>query len=171
MILIVTAGLVLIAVMQSKGAYNEAAPKVGFKAPEFQLKGIDGRSYSLSALNGRPVLINFWASWCGPCREEAPDLVRLYAKYNDQIEFYGVNATSDDTLEGALSFVQQFQLSFPVLLDREGSVAKQYRIQGYPVTYFVDGKGKIVKIHQGIVSPESLEQTIVQTIRDSARDA
>lgn len=160
--------LVAIAIFQPSRTNQEKAPKVGFQAPAFELKGLDQNVHSLTNLGGKPVLINVWASWCGPCKEEAPDLVRLYEKYKDKIEFYAVNATSDDSLKGALSFVEQFQFSFPVLLDETGSFTDLYRVRSYPTTFFVDGNGTIRFINLGIVSPDSLERTIVQTIRATA---
>lgn len=166
-VLAIAVGLVILAIFQPKGGNKEPAPKVGFQAPEFSITGFDEKSHSLAQLNGKPVLINFWASWCGPCREEAPELVRLYNKYKGNIEFYAVNATKDDTLNGARSFVDEFNFPFPVLLDKEGKVSDLYRIKSYPTTFFVDGEGRITKINLGIVAPEALEQTIVQTITHS----
>ncbi|WP_336788301.1 TlpA family protein disulfide reductase [Paenibacillus sp. MMO-177] len=170
LLLIVVAVLVILAIMQPNGSNKEKTAKVGFQAPEFELRGFNDASYSLSQIKGKPVLINFWASWCVPCRKEAPEFVRLYNKYKDKVEFYAVNATSDDTIEGAVSFVQQYQLQFPVLLDEKGNVSKLYNVRSYPTTYFVDGKGAIVSINLGIVSPESLEKTIISTIEASKGD-
>lgn len=167
LLLIAVAVLVILAIIQPNGSNKEKTAQVGFQAPEFELKGLDGTTYSLAQLKGKPVLINFWASWCGPCREEAPEFVRLYDKYKDKIEFYAINATSDDTVEGAIAFAQKYQLPFPVLLDEIGDVSKSYKIRSYPTTFFVDGKGTILNINLGIVSPDSLEQTIIRAIEAS----
>lgn len=168
LVLIAAGVLVAIAIIQpGRGPNREQAAKVNFQAPNIELKGLDGQSHSLTQLKGKPLLINFWASWCGPCREETPDLIRLYGKYKDQIEFIGINATFDDTLEGAISFVNEFQLPYPVWLDEQGAVMKTYKVQSYPTTYFVDRNGTILKINLGIVSADALEQTIVRTIRAS----
>ncbi len=94
-------------------------------------------------------------------------MVRLYDKYKNQIEFYAVNTTSDDNVADAAAFVRKFGLPFPVLLDRKGEVSKLYQVRSYPTTYFVDAKGTIRNINYGIVSPDSLEQTIIQTIKQS----
>lgn len=170
LLLIAVAVLVILAIMQPNGSNKEKTAQVGFQAPEFELNGFDSTSYSLAQLKGKPVLINFWASWCGPCRKEAPEFVSLYRKYKDKIEFYAVNATSDDTIEGASSFVKEYQLPFPVLLDEKGDVSQLFKVRSYPTTFFVDGKGTIVSINLGIVSPDSLEQTIIRTIAASKGD-
>lgn len=165
-IVLIMAGLLTIfTILQpGQGPNQEQVAKKNFKAPNFELKGMNGKPYSITQLNGKPVLINFWASWCGPCRKEAPDLVRLYEKYKDQIEFLAVNATSDDSLKDAESFVKEFKLPFPVLLDEQGIVSALYKVQSYPITYFVDKNGTIFEINLGITSANALEQTIVRTI-------
>ena len=136
----------------------EELPRIGFKAPGFELQGLDEEVYSLKRLNGKPVVINFWASWCGPCRLEAPELVRLYDKYNDRVEIYAVNLTSSDSIEGAKGFAEEFGFSFPVLLDLDGSVGNTYQVKAIPTTYFVNHKGIIIDQVTGLVPPDQLEK-------------
>ncbi|WP_322508818.1 TlpA disulfide reductase family protein, partial [Anaerolinea sp.] len=116
----------------------------GFLAPDFELRSIDGGTIRLSDLQGKVVILNFWASWCPPCREEMPALQRVYQVHQSQgVEVIAVNATSQDTLSDVLNFVQDNGLTFSVLLDEQGDVQSTYRISGLPTTFFIDREGKI----------------------------
>lgn len=134
----------------------ETAPRIGFKAPRFDLDAMDGRKYSLAGLKGKPVVINFWASWCGPCRLEAPELVKLYSQYKDSIEVYAVNLTNSDSVEEAGAFAKEFGFQFPVLFDKDGKTALDYSVQAIPTTFFVNQEGIIVDQIIGIASPDTL---------------
>ncbi|WP_314001391.1 TlpA disulfide reductase family protein [uncultured Paenibacillus sp.] len=170
LLLIAVGVLVVAAILQPNSINKEKTARIGFQAPEFELKALDGGSYSLASLNGKPVLINFWASWCNPCRLEAPELVRLYAKYKGQIEVYAVNLTSDDTVKGAAAFAEEFGFTFPVLLDEKGTASKSYKIKSIPTTYFVDGNGQILDVVTGLASPDTLEKLIIRAI-EASREA
>jgi len=137
----------------------EELPKVGFKAPPFTLKALDGESYSIPHSTGKPVIVNFWASWCGPCRLEAPELVKLYDKYKGKLEIYAVNMTTQDTAEDARAFADAFGFMFPVLLDddEKNPVSNRYRVQAIPTTFFVDKNGLIVDKVTGLTDPQTLE--------------
>ncbi len=137
----------------------EELPQVGFQAPSFTLKALDGKSYSLPSSTGKPVIVNFWASWCGPCRLEAPELVKLYDKYKGKLEIYAVNMTTQDTVADAKAFADAFGFTFPVLLDddKKNNVSKRYRVQAIPTTFFVDKNGFIVDKITGIADPKTLE--------------
>ncbi|WP_083682364.1 TlpA disulfide reductase family protein [Paenibacillus sp. FSL A5-0031] len=169
-LIIIIAVIVMIAVLQPDRENQEETARIGFQSPDFELRGIDDIPYSLAALDEKPVLINFWASWCGPCRKEAPELVRLYKKYNGKIGFYAVNLTTNDSVKGAIAFSQEYQLPFPVLLDEKGEVSKLYKIRSIPTTYFIDGRGKIINVVTGSASPETLEKLINQTLESSRRN-
>ena len=94
------------------------APQTGFLSPDFTLEDLEGNSYSLSDLRGRPALINFWASWCPPCQAEMPAMQRAYQAYQDDgFLFLAVNATNQDSLADASRFAEQRNLTFPILLD------------------------------------------------------
>ncbi len=157
--------LVGIAVYQSSTVNEEELPKAGFKAPPFSLQALDAQSYSLEGLEGKPVVINFWASWCGPCRKEAPELVKLYEKYNTQLEIYAVNMTADDSIGDATAFAKEFGFAFPVLLDEKGEVAKRYQVQSIPTTFFVNREGIIVDKTLGLVDRQTLENKFKKLIR------
>lgn len=135
----------------------EELPKIGFKAPSFELVALDGKKYSIESIKGKPVVINFWASWCGPCRLEAPELVELYKQYGNDIEIYAVNLTSSDSESDAQAFADEFGFKFPILLDKNGSVATDYRIQAIPTTYFVNQEGIIMDRVLGLANSETLE--------------
>ncbi|MDC3413836.1 TlpA family protein disulfide reductase [Aquibacillus sp. 3ASR75-11] len=145
---------------------NRSGPIIGAQAPDFTLNGLDGEpTYKLSDLKGdKPVLINLWASWCPPCKAEAPDLVRLYEKYRDEMEIYAVNLTTADSVEGAQQFVNEYGIEFPVLLDEEGEVGKMYQAISIPTSYFIDRSGRVKNKMIGITSPDNLEKMFQELI-------
>lgn len=149
--------LAIVALFQTSPANREELPKKGYRAPQFALPALDGQTYTLKKLDGKPVVLNFWASWCGPCRIEAPELVRLYEKYRGKIEIYAINVTASDSVEGARAFADEYGFSFPVLLDDKGEVSQKYGIQPIPTTFFVGGDGVIVDQVIGLVDPQSME--------------
>ena len=110
------------------------------------------------------VLIDFWASWCDPCKLEAPDLVKLYKNYREHLDIYAVNVTYLDSEEDAKSFAEQYGFRFPVLLDPDNKVTKLYRVIGYPTTVLVDKKGVIRQIVLGIRSYEEMERFVKDVI-------
>jgi cytochrome c biogenesis protein CcmG/thiol:disulfide interchange protein DsbE len=133
-------------------------PAVGYKAPGFSLEALNSNeTYTLEGLN-KPVVINFWASWCGPCREEAPDLVSFYEEYKGEIEIYAVNMTSTDSLKEIQRFVDQYGFTFPILLDQEGDVGRAYQVIGIPTTFFVDENGHILHKIPGFATYHDLEE-------------
>ncbi|MBO8162669.1 MAG: TlpA family protein disulfide reductase [Brevibacillus sp.] len=135
-------------------------PAIGYEAPHFSLNSIDHETYRLNGPREKPLILNFWASWCGPCREEAPVLKQLYEKYRDRLDLYAVNLTTDDNLEDAKAFVEKYELPFPILLDTEGKVGRLYLIQGIPTTFFVDRSGVIRNMMLGMPSKELFEQEV-----------
>lgn len=138
---------------------TEELPKIGFKAPSFTLPSFDDKTYAVPMKDGKPVVINFWASWCGPCRLEAPELVKLYDKYKGKLEIYAVNLTLQDTVPNAKAFVDEFGFTFPILLDRDeqNSVGNLYQVQAIPTTYFVNKEGVIIDKVMGVTDSQTLE--------------
>jgi peroxiredoxin len=115
---------------------------VGNKAPDFGLETLDGEEMRLSDFKGERVVLNFWASWCGPCREEMPDLKRLSEDKDAAV--LAVNLTySEDSIKTVSDFAREYDFEFPVLLDENSSVSRLYRIQPIPTTYMLDSNGKI----------------------------
>ncbi len=116
--------------------------KSGELAPDFSLTGIDGRAYRLSALKGKVVWINFWATWCGPCVQEMPDLGRLYQQYRERgVEILAISVDSQDDRDKVAPLAAQYKLGFPVLFD-EGA-AKLFNVQSYPTHIFIDRQGRV----------------------------
>jgi cytochrome c biogenesis protein CcmG/thiol:disulfide interchange protein DsbE len=141
------------------------APQAGFLAPDFTLATLDGQTTTLSQLRGRPVIINFWASWCPPCRKEMPALEKIYKDYKDQgLVILAVNSSNQDTRENAANFVTQNDLTFLIPLDETGEVNHVYQVQSLPTTFFVDANGII-----GGPMAEALLRTRVQQLLEEAR--
>jgi len=116
---------------------------IGDTPPDFKLQTLDGDYIILSELKGKVVIINFWGTWCPPCREEAPDIERFYREYKQRgLEILGINidAGSKDEIK---SFKKEFDITFPVLLDPDSKVGKLYGITGVPETIVLDKQGKI----------------------------
>lgn len=130
--------------------------KIGYKAPEFELIGLNGGKYSLAELKGKPVVLNFWASWCDPCKLEAPHLVELYEQHQEQLEIYAINLTENDRIEDIKQFVKTYHLNFPILLDSNGEAAKKYRVLAIPTSFFVNKEGIIVDQIIGIADEKTL---------------
>jgi peroxiredoxin len=131
------------------GANRTEAPMVGFLAPDFTLPAIDGTSVTLSGLRGRPVILNFWATWCPPCRAEMPELEAFWQLYRtDQLVLLGIDQGEDSAV------VDQFarsvvDISFPLLLDERTDVGALYGVRALPTTVFIDVDGRIQAITVG----------------------
>ncbi|MHB1626941.1 MAG: TlpA family protein disulfide reductase [Bacilli bacterium] len=136
-----------------QGPPQSVAPIAGHVAPDFTLTDLQGRSVTLSSLRGRPVFINFFASWCPPCKAETPDLVSLYQRYGKHVRFIGVDMTPGDTLAGVHYYVQAFSVPYPVLLDRTGAVETTYGVIDIPTSFFITSSGVIMSRIVGLMSP------------------
>ena len=116
--------------------------------PNFTLKSLSGKNLKLSEMTGNVVLINFWASWCGPCREEMPLLNELHKKYGPLgFTVLGINVEEDSN--NARGFLNDFPVDFPVLLDSKNQVSKQYNVVAMPTTVVVDRDGNMRFLHKG----------------------
>src|SRR3990172_7651973 len=123
---------------------SSPSPREGFLAPDFTLDTLDGKKVTLSELRGKIVLINLWATWCPPCRAEMPALENAYEQYKDSgVVILGLNVTNQDSEKDIPLFIDEFGLTFPILLDRDGSVSALYQLRGLPTTYFVNREGII----------------------------
>jgi len=129
----------------------------GFLAPNFSLKSLSGDEYMLSELRGSPILVNVWATWCPPCRAEMPALENVFQDYQSQgFIILGVNATSQDSIDAVNSFVKEYELSFPILLDTNGDVESIYQSKALPTSYFIDEFGIIQDVVIGGPLSEAL---------------
>ena len=144
-----------------RAAGRPLPPRAGAAAYPFTLSDLAGNEVSLSDLRGQKVLVNFWAPWCGPCRIEIPALVKAYAEYHDQgLEIVAINMLEDP--QRVAAFVEQFGMSFPVLLDRDGKVAQSYFVRGIPTSVFVDEEGIIQAVHVGLLTESMLRNYLVE---------
>jgi peroxiredoxin len=139
-----------------------ATPVSNALAPDFTLRGADGRNVRLDELRGQVVLVNFWATWCGPCREEMPRLNSLYEKYRKSgFVLLGVNI-DDDPLT-AIATATKLHVAFPVLLDTDKKVSKLYDLSTMPSTVVIDRDGKLRYLHRGF--RDGVEADYEQQIR------
>ena len=136
-------------------------------APDFTLKSVAGENLRLSEFRGEVVLINFWASWCGPCRQEMPVLSQLHEKYKALgFTVLGINVEKDSAK--ARKLLLEMPVSFPVLLDNESVVSKQYDVVAMPSTVLIDRDGNMRYLHKGY--KPGLENVYLQQIRDLVRE-
>jgi len=128
-------------------------------APEFKLDGLDGKSLTLAASRGKVVLLNFWATWCGPCQAEIPDLIALQQKYKDQLQIIGLVVDEDDA-SMVKNVVAETQINYPVAMASK-EVRTQYGgIAALPTSFVLDPQGRIVQKHQGLRDPALYETEI-----------
>jgi peroxiredoxin len=143
----------------------EMAPRKGFLAPDFALTTLDGSTVRLSDLRGQPVLINFWASWCGPCRAEMP---HIQAAFETHVED-GLIVLGVDQLESqppVTRFVEEFGLTFPIPLDSDGRVSAAYRARALPTSFFVDTQGVIRDAFTGPMTAGLIESKLQMILPD-----
>jgi len=146
------------------GAGQPSAPTEGERAPNFELTTLQGESLSLAGLAGKPVVLNFWASWCAPCRAEMPLFEKTYRAYQDRgIVFVG--AAVEDDVMSARQFASHLGITYPLGLDEDGTIARSYRLLGLPGTMFISRDGRLVRRWAGILD----ERQLVQFVEEIAR--
>jgi len=144
-----------------------AADPTGGPAPQFTLTARGGSNVSLAQYKGQVVMLNFWASWCGPCRQEMPLLESIYKKYNRLgFTLIGVNVEPDSN--AANEWLKQTPVSFPILYDKESRVSKMYDVAGMPSTVIIDRAGKVRVLHRGYKPGE--ENEYLDSIRALVRE-
>ena len=140
---LLTACLISLICISLAGAATVKGP-----APNFTLKSLGGKNLKLSEMTGNVVLINFWASWCAPCREEMPLLNALHKKYQP-LGFTVLGVNVEEELDGARRFLKNVPVDFPILLDNTNKVSKQYKVVAMPTTVVVDRDGNMRYLHEG----------------------
>lgn len=144
--------------VDSETKKNENEP---VRAPDFTVYDADGNEVKLSDFVGKPTVLNFWASWCGPCKIEMPDFNEKYLELGDTVNFLMVNLTEGrETVEAAKEFLAGTEYTFPVYFDTESDAAITYGVYSIPTTYFIDAKGNLIAQATGAINAETLQKGI-----------
>lgn len=144
---------------------QSAVAKEDFAAPDFTLDLVGGGKVTLADLRGKVVLVNFWTSWCPPCRKEMPAIESVYRSYKDLgLVVIGLNLTAQDSKQEAASFAQKIGVTFPIALDLDNSVGILYRVIALPTSFFIDRKGVIRSVIVGGPMSEALIHSKVEEL-------
>ncbi|MEA5136248.1 MAG: TlpA disulfide reductase family protein [Candidatus Fimivivens sp.] len=143
----------------------ESLDALATKALDFSMKDTDGNDVKLSSFEGKPVVLNFWTSWCSHCKAEMPHFEEAYKQYGDQVQFIMLNAVkSEKSSEDGRNFIKSSGYTFPVFYDTDGKAATLYSIRGFPATIFIDKDGQIVERSLGELTREKLEENIQKLV-------
>lgn len=139
----------------------ETTEPIDYTVPDVTILDWDGNEVKISDFRGKPVILNFWASWCGPCKSEMPEFEEAYRKYGDEIYFVMVNCTGGrETLESAKAFIEESGYTFPVYFDTTYEAASAYGASSIPLTYFIDAEGYAIAYGQGALDAETLQRGV-----------
>lgn len=136
------------------------APVAGHLAPDFELKALNGETLRLSDFRGKTVLVNFWATWCGPCRAEFPEFQEASLEHADDLVIIGVNNTSVDQADNVPGFVDELGITFPIVYDETGDVVKAYRVLGLPTSVFIDTDGVVIEVFTGPINKAYIQSKL-----------
>lgn len=143
------------------------APQEGFLAPDFTLETLQGETVTLSDLRGQVVLVNLWATWCMPCRAEMPAIETIYNDLRARgLVVLAVNSTSQDKTAAVESFVAEYGLTFPILMDYDGTAARLYQLTSLPTSFFIGRDGRIRKLVIGGPMSETMLRTQLESLLD-----
>lgn len=151
-------------------AASVAAVETGARAPELAGRTLDGQPLRMANLRGKVVIVDFWASWCAPCREEMPVLERLYQRYREQ-GLVVVGVSVDRTERNARGFLRRTRVSFPIIHDSDHAIANRYSPPKMPSSYIVDRRGVIRYVHEGFRAEDGprMEREVRTLLRERAR--
>jgi cytochrome c biogenesis protein CcmG, thiol:disulfide interchange protein DsbE len=164
-------GLFLFGLLRGRPDRDVPSNLLGRSVPTFELPVYEryaadyGPLFDLAVYQGRPLVINFWASWCGPCYEEAPHLERVWQRYRDEILVVGVQTQDRDARAAGRAFIDQFGLSFPNVIDNDSRVSIAYGLFGVPETFFVGADGTLDYKHAGPVTEAMMVERIEAMLR------
>lgn len=146
---------------QSSEQEEQSDSEQDYSAPDFTVLDYDGNEVRLSDFKGKPVVINFWATWCYYCKEEMPDFNEAFKKYPD-VEFLMINATDgyQETVESAKKYIEDEKYDFNVYFDTKLEAVNAYYVSGYPATFFIDKNGNLVTYASGMLDYKGLEKGI-----------
>ncbi|MGE8203557.1 thiol-disulfide oxidoreductase ResA [Heyndrickxia sp. NPDC080065] len=160
LILVLLFGMVGYTLYQNLTKDNKGKVTVGKTAPNFELETLKGESFQLSDFKGKAVLINFWGTWCEPCKREMPNIQAAFEKYHKQ----GFEVISiDDGVESKFivnKFIKQYGLTFPISQDKKSKVNNTYKVYNLPASFFINRNGKVVRAFEGEMNKDQLEQWI-----------
>jgi cytochrome c biogenesis protein CcmG/thiol:disulfide interchange protein DsbE len=135
------------------------------KAPDFALKSFDGKTVKLSDYKGKVVIIDFWATWCPPCRKGIPDLISIQNEYKNDVVIIGISLDSEKTLKDVPGFVKSYGINYPIVYGNEKVVTDYGGIEGIPTAFVVDKKGNIVDKHVGLVPKDTYVSKIKELLK------
>lgn len=141
---------------QNLGGGDVRTAQVGKPAPDFTLTDLDGETVRLADLQGKAVMLNFWATWCGPCRLEMPLIERRAESYPDELIILGINAGESES--AVREYLENITITFPILIDTDLSIQQQYLVRGLPTTFIIDPAGVVQVQHIGLVSAKQLDE-------------
>lgn len=160
-VLVLLAAAILFAVYTNFTKEKSDVLQVGDDAPDFSLIDLDGEKHQLSAYKGQGVFLNFWGSWCAPCKKEMPAMGRQYQVYKDQgVQILAVNIAEPDLK--VRNFAKQYGMVFPTLIDKTKTVMQRYNIKPLPTTILINPEGKIVKIITGEMTEDDIQGYLEQ---------
>ena len=148
-------------------AMEEATVRVNTPAPDFTMQDSDGKEVKLSEFKGKPVVLNFWTSWCSFCKEEMPYFETAYKEHGQDVQFIMLNVAKSERTEGeGQKYIQSSNYTFPVFYENEGKVMNLYGLRGFPATIFIDKNGNIAERNIGIITQDKLNEKIKALIAE-----